>query len=115
MICPICKKDKPKCDYHKNKRNPRGIHSYCKECRSLLRRGTKREKGNPLRSQKWRDKNKHKARVEAKARWAFKKGLIEKRPCKVCGGLISEMHHPDYSKPHEVIWLCDYHHSMIHH
>jgi len=28
---------------------------------------------------------------------------------------IGERHHPDYSKPKEVIWLCKKHHEIIHH
>jgi hypothetical protein len=27
----------------------------------------------------------------------------------------AERHHPDYSKPKEVIWLCKQHHELIHH
>lgn len=36
----------------------------------------------------------------------IRRGKIIKLPCDVCGGLDVEAHHPDYSKPLEVIWLC---------
>jgi len=36
----------------------------------------------------------------------IRRGLIVKLPCQECGGLDVEAHHPDYSKPLEVIWLC---------
>lgn len=43
------------------------------------------------------------------------KKVIFKKPCEVCGknGRI-EAHHPDYSKPLEVKWLCPKHHREIH-
>lgn len=38
-----------------------------------------------------------------------KNGLV-RLPCSKCGNPKSEAHHPDYSKPLEVIWLCRAHH-----
>lgn len=46
---------------------------------------------------------------------AVKRGDITRQPCIVCGDRKSEGHHPDYSKPIDVIWLCRKHHAMIHH
>ena len=37
-------------------------------------------------------------------------GRIVRLPCRDCGDKQSEAHHPDYSKPLEVIWLCSFHH-----
>jgi hypothetical protein len=44
--------------------------------------------------------------------WHLKKNKIEKSNC-FCGKK-GEAHHPDYSKPLEVIWLCRPHHSELH-
>ncbi len=41
-------------------------------------------------------------------------GLIEKHPCVVCGDTKVEKHHPDYSRPLDVIWLCPKHHRRLH-
>jgi hypothetical protein len=41
---------------------------------------------------------------------AIKKGLLIRRPCEVCGCVKSEAHHPDHSRPLEVVWLCRPHH-----
>ena len=49
------------------------------------------------------------------ARAALRKGIISKRPCQVCGSEKSEMHHEDYSKPYDVIWLCKKHHGRKRH
>ena len=27
---------------------------------------------------------------------------------------LGERHHPDYSKPYEIVWLCRYHHKSLH-
>ena len=39
---------------------------------------------------------------------------LEKQPCEVCGSLNTQAHHDNYSKPLEVRWLCQLHHSRIH-
>ena len=46
-------------------------------------------------------------------RRAIAEGKLVKLPCQVCGG-DSEAHHPDYSKPLDVVWLCASHHKEIH-
>jgi hypothetical protein len=42
-------------------------------------------------------------------------GLLVRRPCEVCGDEKSDAHHPDYTKPLEVRWLCRLHHMHAHH
>jgi hypothetical protein len=44
---------------------------------------------------------------------AIKKGILKRQPCEVCRDPKSEGHHPDHSKPLEVIWLCRQHHREI--
>jgi len=45
---------------------------------------------------------------------AVRHGTLERKPCEVCGQLRTEGHHPDYSKPLEVRWLCPDHHRAEH-
>lgn len=45
---------------------------------------------------------------------AVRDGKIVRKPCEVCGDHKSEGHHPDYSKPLEVRWLCNKHHRDQH-
>lgn len=47
-------------------------------------------------------------------RKAVKDGVIKKEPCGICQSLLSEAHHPDYSKPLDVMWLCRKHHAVWH-
>lgn len=35
-------------------------------------------------------------------------------PCWECGGLKTEAHHPVYSLPLDVVWLCRKHHRQLH-
>lgn len=59
-----------------------------------------------------RDPVKHAAGLAL--RYAVKRGTVKKLPCEVCGEVRSEAHHPDYSKPLDVMWLCRKHHANVH-
>ena len=43
----------------------------------------------------------------------LKRGKVRRETCKKCG-TKAEAHHPDYSKPLFVIWLCRFHHLKLH-
>jgi hypothetical protein len=58
--------------------------------------------------------NKVKNNVRAKTRYAISKGFLVKKVCEVCGGEKVQAHHADYSKPYDVKWLCQKHHSELH-
>lgn len=45
---------------------------------------------------------------------AVRDGRIEKLPCLICGSISVEAHHPDYSRPLDVVWLCMIHHKQAH-
>jgi len=47
---------------------------------------------------------------------AVKDGRITKLPCEFadCTQVKVEAHHPDYSMPLEVLWLCRAHHLELH-
>lgn len=67
-----------------------------------------------LRShKKYVKNNPHKVWARNVLRRAVLKGIIEKQPCIVCGA-DAHAHHPDYSKPLDVIWLCRRHHQILH-
>lgn len=56
---------------------------------------------------------KKKAYARTKARRALLKGLIFQHPCS-CGDANSQMHHPDYDKPLDVVWYCKKCHDEFH-
>ena len=45
---------------------------------------------------------------------ALKRGKLQRLPCQVCGEAESDGHHPDYSRPLDVVWLCKPHHDEVH-
>jgi len=45
---------------------------------------------------------------------AVKNGKVIKQPCFVCGEEKTEGHHPCYSLPLDVVWLCKSHHQQLH-
>jgi hypothetical protein len=49
---------------------------------------------------------------------ARRAGLLVRQPCVICGHVRpdrqADAHHDDYSRPLDVVWLCRYHHTMLH-
>lgn len=45
---------------------------------------------------------------------AIRNGTLTRRPCRDCGALKVQAHHEDYSKPLDVIWLCQKCHKAVH-
>lgn len=56
---------------------------------------------------------KKKANARSYANVYLRRGKIKKQTCK-CGDSNSQMHHEDYDKPLEVIWLCRECHLDLH-
>ena len=79
-----------------------------------------------ITNKKWRQKSKysvngwsksHKMEVAAHRflNQAVKCHKIKKLPCSVCGSkTFIRAHHEDYTKPLDVIWLCEKHHREVH-
>lgn len=44
---------------------------------------------------------------------AIRGGRLEPQPC-FCCGKRAQAHHPDYSAPLAVVWLCTTHHAEVH-
>lgn len=58
------------------------------------------------------NKKRLRASIQAQAIYCYPK----REQCSVdgCNGL-GERHHPDYTKPKEIVWLCKTHHEKEHH
>jgi ribosomal protein S27AE len=62
-------------------------------------------------NKRWRDANPEKQTAERKLNRAVKAGLVVKpEACGRCGRSPVEAHHPDYSEPLVVLWLCRFCH-----
>jgi hypothetical protein len=47
-------------------------------------------------------------------KYALLTGKLLRQPCAVCGASKAQAHHPDYTKPLWVVWLCSTHHRAAH-
>ena len=125
-ICEHCHQEKPLEDFYRNRTRPLGRDYRCKECFKEYERLPHR-KG---RHTKWRNSSqgkektrqynqehyleeKPKNQTRATTRRLIKLGVIKKMPCRVCGDGKSQAHHPDYTQPLEVVWLCQSHHYDV--
>lgn len=100
----ICKK----CDYNYNSQYRLDWGRKNKE-KLKERRRLNKDKNN-LWNKIWRQKNSNIKRIENLSYRAFKNGLIKQNLCQICGEIKTEMHHPDYKLPLNVIWVCKKHH-----
>jgi len=66
-----------------------------------------------ISQKRWGLRNPDKRKVHVIANAAVKNGTLIKLSC-WCGNPKTEAHHPDYSKPLEVQWLCRKHHKREH-
>lgn len=89
----------------------------CREKQARSRANGTASPTKPEYRERWVQKNGHKVRAEHIAANALKKGRLTKPSlCQCCGAAPKrmEMHHPDYSKPLEVLFLCSKCHGKAH-
>ena len=57
-------------------------------------------------SKRSRLKYPEKAKARSVVSGAIRSGKLTKHPCSACGETKVEAHHPSYSEPLEIMWLC---------
>lgn len=93
--------------YKPEVRDPRRIPAKTSEEKRARRRAA-------LRRYMERANKDGKTRARSAVAWAVRNCKLVRLPCERCGKQKSEAHHPDYSKPLEVIWLCRQCHAKEH-
>lgn len=136
LRCSKCRERKPLTAFYRQYNATRGYDYQCKPCRNATvykyrqkprvkaskrlqdKRYAATPSGKRVRievTKRYQKKFRQKATAHAYVYRALKEGRLIKQPCKVCGSKKQiEAHHPDYSKPLKVIWLCNKHHREIH-
>lgn len=108
--CTKCKATKPTAEFSYDKSRWDGLNARCRECDKEILRKRDNARFDRAKRQRhgWKDI------VRSKVHAAVKNNIIPKLPCERCGEAKSQAHHEDYSKPLEVIWLCQTHHAERH-
>ena len=114
--CFSCKIIKPLTYDYWYKGNKWGLfHSRCKDC---SRKYWKKYKATPkykeYENQRRKDFSNPKVRARKLLTNAVYTGKIKRGNCVICGKKNGHGHHTDYSKPLEVMWLCQKHHTEEH-
>lgn len=125
--CGVCKDIKPLQSFVKNTSARDGLGT-CDECHRARATRYRDENREMLRAYHRQPEQAQKARANVKiyrqrhpdrhrVQWTFehalKAGKVVPQPCWVCGEK-AEAHHPDYSRPLDVVWLCRPHHRQTH-
>lgn len=131
--CFKCGEEKSTADFYRHPRMGDGLLGKCKECTKSDVRSNRAANSDYYREydieraktdhrkaflaeslkrirQRWPEKNRARGLVSK----AIRSGKISALPCWVCGSEQSEAHHPDYSMPLDVVWLCREHHKQLH-
>ena len=94
----------------KNRANP-------ENCRALNRKYLATPKGKAARARAtktYRERNRDRLEAHNAVAYALRTGRLDRWPCEVCGESAVEAHHPHYSAPLLVTWLCPAHHKQAH-
>lgn len=132
--CSKCRKVKPLAEFHRDAGRKDGHSKRCKVCMTELsrsydakNRGQRKEAAKQYRENNkeehkkkvhdYRARNKDTVRAAAKLHLAIADGTMpsaSKLNCDICGRQAQDYHHPDYSKPLDVIPLCRSCHRRLH-
>jgi len=66
-----------------------------------------------ISTKRWAVANALRRKAQHAVNNAIRDGRLIKQPCFVCGS-NAHAHHPDYSAPLAVSWLCPSHHAQVH-
>lgn len=112
--CSCCKEQKEFVFFNIDKTNVSGYSTYCKPCKKQKDRVRQLTRiVDKTKKNQWRKEFPERKNAQAKVYRALLSGKLTKQPCFLCGE-IAEAHHPDYSRPLDVVWLCASHHRQAH-
>ncbi len=125
--CFKCGTEKPLDEFYKHKAMADGYLGKCKSCAKSDVAANRQEniethrakdrargfRGSMEYAAKYKAQSPERRAAQVAVGNAIRDGRIKKLPCFECGK-PAEAHHPDYSRPLDVIWLCSVHHKEVH-
>lgn len=131
--CFKCGIAKPRTEFYRHPAMGDGLLGKCKRCTRLDVRATRASRAEYYRAydkDRYRNRpgrkqaaiatfkaaaaaNPHRKAAANMVARAVRSGAIVPQPCWVCGEK-AQAHHPDYSRPLDVVWLCVVHHRQAH-
>jgi len=127
-VCRTCERELNITSFHFTKKSKDGHEHHCKDCRRTKSQAYYKKNAEKYHAYRRTDAYKKSTARAARAHrekhperdsaWnavtvAIRKGDLVSRPC-ACGEEETQAHHPDYSKPLEVMWVCRRCHHNIH-
>ena len=119
-MCPCCEKTLPLTEFAQDNSKTDGRTSFCKDCRNVYKKQYRSTGNGKITGKSYQNKRSlfspEKDKAKAIISKMLSKGIITKPSrCEICGSESSiQGHHPDYSKPYEVYWLCKDCHAFVH-
>lgn len=131
--CFKCRVEKPRSEFYPHPQMGDGLLGKCKRCTRIDARNNRASRAEYYRAYD-KDRYRRDAVRAANARATFRAaaekhperrgastlvanavraGILTPQPCWVCGEK-AQAHHPDYSRPLDVVWLCIVHHRQAH-
>ena len=127
--CPTCQTEKDESEFYACKRSPTGLKSQCKPChmegnirtrdpeRTRLARAEHARKARAADPEKFRARERkasllrpkdERVKARRKLHQALRRGsVVRPTTCSKCSAVGKvTAHHPNYSRPLEVEWLC---------
>ncbi|NBW08286.1 MAG: hypothetical protein EBR82_09685 [Caulobacteraceae bacterium] len=113
--CSVCRQTKALDEFYNVRSRPLGKSYLCKPCtKSKDAAYAKRNPGMKNKTKKCTGEALRRLYARNSVYQAVKRGTLRKLPCLVCGDSDSVAHHPVYSLPLAVVWLCKPHHDQLH-
>lgn len=118
--CKECNKKDVSDNYRKNIKYYKSYEQIRNQKRRdyISKKNKDYQKKNPEKvralKKKWIEENKSKRAAHYLLSNAIRDGKIKRGVCQICSCEKVEGHHYDYTRPLNVIWLCNEHHVKIH-
>lgn len=124
--CFKCRQEKPRSDFYAHPKMADGLFGKCKECARADSRATRLARPDYYKEyERSRQKRKNETRARSpnirKRAWRIVERAVKSGdliPWPVCAvpdcSRKPHAHHPDYSSPLGVVWLCPSHHRLAH-